>query len=71
LPREHVGVKRLFIKYASWIYRLSAALLFCGVVICIVGWHFYFGVCVAIVGFGLGVVTDAIVPRVVRRKDKD
>ena len=63
-------MKRLFIKYAGWIYGLSAALLFCGVVICI-GWHFYFGVCVVIVGLGLGVVADAIAPRVVRRMDKD
>ena len=47
-------MKQLFVKYASWFYGLSAALLFVGVVICIVGWHFYLGVCVAVVGFGLG-----------------
>ena len=70
-PHEHLDVKRLFIKYASWIYGLSAALLFCGVVVCIVGSHFYFGLCIAIVGFGLGAVADAIVPRVLRRRDKD
>jgi hypothetical protein len=61
-------MKQLFRKYASWFYGLSAALLFCGAVIWIIGWHRYLGVGLVILGVGLAVATDAIVPPTIRGK---
>ena len=53
-------MKQLFIKHAKWCYGLSAALLLCGAVMCILGEHEDLGTWVAIAGIGLAInVADA------------